>query len=213
MLLCAMIIENCPCNGNMYDNVMEYLKMNNDIDVENVLFVDGEKENPEFEDLFGYITMEEKDLLFESFLPVSYVQIALENSILRLMDALSRSEKGTLIFVYNLQPTEYSRMIFEQLTEDLLQRHIWLFWHPLSNITESNFRNQMISNELEKALNLKLNSQVPFFFFISFLGVGSILLIRIVRNCLLILCRYTFYQEMIPKQICLKCTEYVWKFH
>ena len=185
MLLCAMIIENCPCKGNMYDNVMEYLKMNNDIDVENVLFVDGEKENPEVEDLFGYITMEEKDLLFESFLPVSYVQIALENSILRLMDALSRSEKGTLIFVYNLQPTEYSRMIFEQLTEDLLQRHIWIFWHPLSNITESNFRNQMISNELEKAQNLKLNSQVPFFNF-TFRGwfylISRYLLILIVRN-------------------------------
>ena len=162
LFLLVIFVKSGHVKGNVYGDLMMYLKMYNDIDVQSVLFIDEERETSEFDQLFDYITMEEKDLSFEAFFPFSYLEDALENSILRLMNALNRSEKATLVFVNHLVSKGDARGILEHLTEDLLQKHIWLFFHPFSNLTESNFRKQKIITQLDKNPNLKLTSQVSF---------------------------------------------------
>ena len=156
----GMIVQNGFAKTNVYGNLMMYLTLNNDIDIESVLFIDGDQEKTEIDDLFDYVTMEEKDLHFESFYPFSYLRNAFDHSIQRLMNALSRSEKATLVFVNHVASDGDSKEILEYLTEDLLQKHIWLFLHPLANLTESTLRKQMISNQLDANPNLRLNSQV-----------------------------------------------------
>ena len=156
----GMIVQNGFAKTNVYGNLMMYLTLNNDIDIESVLFIDGDQETTEIDDLFDYVTMEEKDLHFESFYPFSYLRNAFDHSIQRLMNALSRSEKATLVFVNHVASDGDSKEILEYLTEDLLQKHIWLFLHPLANLTESTLRKQMISNQLDANPNLRLNSQV-----------------------------------------------------
>ena len=163
----VIFVKSSHVNGNVYGDLMMYLKMYNDIDVQSVLFIDGERETMEFDQLFDYITMEDKELSFEAFFPFSYLEDALENSILRLMNALDRSEKATLVFVNHLVSKGDARGILEHLTEDLLQKHIWLFFHPFSNLTESNFRKQNIITQLDANPNLKLNSQVVFITYIE----------------------------------------------
>ena len=167
ILLLVIYVKSDHVKGNVYGDLMMYLKMYNDIDVQSVLFIDGEKETMEFDQLFDYITMEDKELSFEAFFPFSYLEDALENSILRLMNALDRSEKATLVFVNHLVSKGDARGILEHLTEDLLQKHIWLFFHPFSNLTESNFRKQNIITQLDANPNLKLNSQVAFITYIE----------------------------------------------
>lgn len=160
LLFFGVIVKNYFVKGNVYSNLMVYLKMYNDVDVQSVLFIDGEQDTIEFDTLFDYITMEEKDLSFETFFPFSYLQGAFESSILRLMDALNRSEKATLVFVNNLGLKGDARGILENLTEGILQKHIWLFLHPFANLTENNLRNEKITMQLAANPNLKLNSQV-----------------------------------------------------
>ena len=158
----GMFVQNSFAKTNVYGNLMMYLTLNNDIDIESVLFIDGDQEKTEVDDLFDYVTMEENDLHFESFFPFSYLRNALDHSIQRLMNALDRSEKATLVFVNHVAPNGDSKEILEYLTEELLQKHIWVFLHPLPNLTESTLRKQMISNQFEANLDLKLNSQVMF---------------------------------------------------
>ena len=209
----GMFVQSGLAKTNVYGNLMMYLTLNNDIDIDSVLFIDGDQEKTEVDDLFDYVTMEEKDLHFESFYPFSYLRNAFDHSIQRLMNALSRSEKATLVFVNDVAPNGDSIEILEYLTEELLQKHIWLFLHPLANLTESTLRKQMISNQLETNPNLRLNSQV-----ISSKYILKLFLYPTYFISLLFLyffddtCRYSSCQEMTRRPICLKCTGFVRMF-
>ena len=143
--------------------VIKYLKMYNDKDIGNVVFVETSTESVDVEKWFKYVTLTEEDLHFDSFFPFTYLSNAFKNPNPKFTRTLSKSPKSSLIIVNNFEASEYSQNILKGLSETLLRDHIWLFLYPYANITVEHFGSLLIGKESENLPNLRLNSQVKLF--------------------------------------------------
>ena len=164
VLTYCIAIKHGQGENYVYGNVMKYLKMYSDIDIDNVLFVEGATESMDVEEWFDYVTLADEHLLFEFFFPFTYLTGTIENSIRKFVDALSQSQKSSLIVVNNFEDSERSQNILKYLSENLLRNHIWLFLYPYANITVDNFRSLLLGKEANAHSKLRLNSQVSYLF-------------------------------------------------
>jgi hypothetical protein len=160
---CCDAIKDNQAENNIYGNLIRYLKMYNDIDVGSILFFEGSTESLDVGEWFEYVTLEEDDLLFESFFPFSYSSNTVENSIQKFVGALSVSQQSSLIVVNNFEASGQSQRVLKYLSEALLRNHIWLFLYSYANITVENFRELELGKDCEANPNLRLNSQVKIF--------------------------------------------------
>ena len=110
-------IKEGSCQNGVYGNVIKYLKMYSDLDIENVLFLEGTTESMDIEEWFDYVTLADEHLLFEFFFPFTYLTSTFDNSIPKFVDALSQSPKSSLIVVNNFEDLEHSQNVFKYLSE------------------------------------------------------------------------------------------------
>ena len=158
---CIAIKDKTGENG-VYGNVMKYLKMNCDMEIENVLFLEGTTESMDVEEWFEYVTLADEHLLFEFFFPFTYLTSTFENSIRKFVDALSQSQKSSLIVVNHFEYSEHSQTVLKYLSENLLRNHIWLFLYPYANITVENFKSLLLGKAADTHPKIRINSQVNY---------------------------------------------------
>ena len=158
------LLSSLPTNfakQDIYGDLIKYLKMYNDIDVGSLVALDGNIDNLGAPAWFKYATLDEEDLLIDSFFPLIYLKMDDLTFIPSLLEAMSRSKDSSLVVVDGyFQHPFTSKELFSYLSEDLLHQHIWLFLYPYSNITEKNIETLPIYEELQKQKYLTLISQV-----------------------------------------------------
>ena len=111
--------------------------MYNDIDVGSTLFLEGSKDRIDVEEWVDYITVMEKDLLFEPFFSFIYLTNAFENYTQRLDKALSRSQKASLVITNTLEVFRGPQNFLINVSEDIFHNNIWLFLYPFFQTTQT----------------------------------------------------------------------------
>ena len=153
-----MITQGVKSDENVFGKVTKYLQRYSDIDIESIVFAEGNVEN-DIEVRQVIMILQEQ---LSSISPFVYTGNAFKDSAKKLKNVLLRNQKSSLVVTDILQISQYSSNPLNFLSEELLRNHVWLFLYPYNNITENNLRSLTIFRHLEDIKNLKFDSQVSF---------------------------------------------------
>ena len=153
-----MITQGVKSDENVFGKVTKYLQRYSDIDIESIVFAEGNVEN-DIEVRQVIMILQEQ---LSSISPFVYTGNAFKDSAKKLKNVLLRNQKSSLVVTDILQISQYSSNPLNFLSEELLRNHVWLFLYPFNNITEHNLRDLTIFRHLEDIENLKFDSQVSF---------------------------------------------------
>ena len=158
-IVCITVSNNV--RNDIYGGLMRYLKTYNDVDVGGLVVLHGQIDDIGFTKWFKYAILDDEDILIESYFPSVYLYIQNKLDMLDLVKALNRSKDANLIVIDGSVENSFNFQEFVQnLSIDLLQDHIWLYFHPFSNISSNNIRSMQLIEELEVYKHLTLASQV-----------------------------------------------------
>ena len=174
VLICAIflhfiITQDVKSDENIFGRVTKYLQWYSDIDIESIVFVEGNIENDieEIRHWYDQVTFISQEQMSD-ILPFVYTRNALKDSAKTLTNVLLRNQKASLVVADIWQISNYSSNPLNYLSEELLRSHVWLFLYPYKNITENNLRSLTIFRQLENNENLKFDSQastLSYYFF------------------------------------------------
>lgn len=153
-----IITQEVNSDENVFGKVTKYLQRYSDIDIESIVFVEGNVEN-DIEIRQVILILQEQ---LSNISPFVYTGNAFKDSAKKLKNVLLRNQKASLVVADILQISQYSSNPLNYLSEELLRNHVWLFLYPYNNITEINLRSLTIFRHLEDIENLKFDSQVRF---------------------------------------------------
>ena len=165
ILICSIfshliITQEANSDENVFGKVTAYLQRYSDIDIESIVFVEGNVENDiEIRHWYAHFIFILQEQL-STISPFVYTGNAFKDSAKKLKNVLLRNQKASLVVTDILQISEYSSNPLNYLSEELLRNHVWLFVYPYNNITENNLRSLTIFRHLEDIENLKFDSQV-----------------------------------------------------
>ena len=164
VLFFVCITESNNVRNDIYGGLMRYLKTYNDVDVGGLVVLHGQIDDIGFTKWFKYAILDDEDILIESYFPSVYLNIQNKFDMLDLLKVLNRSKDANLIVIDGSIENSFNFQEFVQnLSIDLLQDHLWLYFHPFSNITSNNIRRMQLFEELLKYKHLTLTSQVSKF--------------------------------------------------
>ena len=163
--ICAIVLhfiitQEVKSDENIFGRVTKYLQWYSDIDIESIVFVEGNIENDieEIRHWYDQVTFISQEQMSD-ILPFVYTRNALKDAAKTLKNVLLRNQKASLVIADILQISNYSSNPLNYLSEELLRSHVWLFLYPYKNMTENNLRELTLFRQLENNENLKFDSQ------------------------------------------------------
>ena len=161
VLFFVCITTSNNVRNDIYGGLMRYLKTYNDVDVGGLVVLHGQIDDIGFTKWFKYAILDDEDILIESYFPSVYLNIQNKLDILDLLTVLNRSKDANLVIIDGSVENSINFQEFVQsLSIDLLQDHLWLYFHPFSNIISNDIRRMQLFEELVEYKHLTLTSQV-----------------------------------------------------
>ena len=155
-----IITQEVKSDEDVFGKVTKYLQRYSDIDIESIVFVEGNVENDiEIRHWYAQLIFILQEQLSNIF-PFVYTGNAFKDSAKTLKNVLLRNQKASLVVVDILQISDYSSNPLNYFSAELLRNHVWLFLYDYNNITEESLRNLAIFRHLGDIENLKFDSQV-----------------------------------------------------